>query len=252
MKKKHIVPIICMIGLMSFAVLGSSPEFVHKLLESVQNNLITRAFLSEKSAAARKSHAEISEGVERAELRSKTPEQNSEIPEYILYEQIFRLVVKFKKKAEERAAAGEATAGLQDYFQKEAKLNDVETGFLQDTAAMYVEEISIIDAQARVVIGNIRAGFSNEQSLSDKKIIEPPAELKELQKKREELALRYRDYLRDSFGPDRFRNFQNFVDQNMRQAIKVQFVDDSNLEPTVYKITPATRRPINSKGGLEK
>ena len=251
MKKKLIVPILSLIGLMSFVVLGSSPDLVGIILESAQNNPITRIF-STDTQVIQKSNLEPLKNAHQPEIRTKMPEEKSEIPEYVLYEQTFRLVVKFKKKAEEREATGEVAGGLQDYFQKEAKLNDEQTELLQETAARFVEEVSVIDAQARVVIENIRANFSQTQQLNDKKNIEPPAELKELQKKREELALRYRDNLRDSFGADQFQNFQNFVEQNMRQVITAKFVDGSELEPTVDKITPSTRRPINFRGGLEK
>lgn len=252
MRKKSILAIVALIGLSSFVVLGNSPELVGKILDSVQDNPITRMFSSEVQSESRKSHIEFSEKVQRPEVLQKiTSEQKEEVPEYILYEQTFRLVVKFKKKAEERQAIGEVSAPLRDYFQKEAKLNDEQTGLLQETAARFLEEVSVIDTQARVEIENIRANFSQTPQLRDK-IIEPSAKLKELQKKREELALRYRDYLRDSLGSEQFQSFQNFVEQNMSQAITATFVDGSKLEPTVNKITPLMRRELKFRGGLEK
>jgi hypothetical protein len=252
MRKKSILAIIALIGLSSFVVLGSSPGLVGKILESVQDNPITRAFSSESQTDLPKTNVEPSVEVQKSTVPNVASEQKNEVPEYILYEQTFRLVIKFKKKTEELSAKGETNVTLRDYFQKEAKLNDEQTQVLQETAARYMEELSIIDTQARTIIETIRANFAQTQQLPDKKIIEPPAELKELQNKREALALRYRDHLRDSFGPEQFQNFQNFVEQNMRKAIKAKFVDGSKLEPTVNKITPSTRRPLSFEGGLEK
>jgi hypothetical protein len=65
-----------------------------------------------------------------------------------------------------------------------------------------------------------------------------------LQKKREELALRYRDHLRDLFGTEEFQRFENFTQQKMSSVINVMPVESLRLtddDPTPVS-TPTERR----------
>jgi hypothetical protein len=175
----------------------------------------------------------------------KPQAQKIEAPEQVLYDQLFRLVVKFKKKAEEQIARRDQVTPLRDYFQKEAQLGDEQTRVLQDVATKYVEEVSIIDAHAKVIIENIRTRVPRNQPLMDKTILQPPAELKELQQKREELALRYRDHLRDLLGPEQFQNFEKFVQEKMTSIITVSPVESLRpAEETNSPFQPRTERRI--------
>jgi len=169
--------------------------------------------------------------------------QNAEVPEYVLYEQTFRLIVTFRKKAEEQKAMSEEVTPLADYFQNEAKLNDEQTSQLQDIASKFVEELAVIDAQAKVIIENIRARIPKGQPTIDKKLLEPPDELKALQKKREELALNYRDRLRDLFGEEQFQKFGNFMQQKMASSIKAIPVSSDSLR-SADEFNPQTDRRI--------
>lgn len=179
-------------------------------------------------------------------------DQKAEVPEYILYDQMFRLIAKFKKKAEEQEGKGEQALWFRDYFQKEANLSDGQTVILQDSALKFVAEVEVVDMQARVIIENIRAKIPRGQPITDKKVLEPPVELKALQKKREELALHYRDQLREQLGSEQFQNIDNYVHQELTRSISGVQVDGSKLTPTVDEITPATRYPISPNGGIRK
>ena len=53
MKKKVILGVFALICLSSFVVLGSSPEFIGKILETMQNNPITRVFSSSNQPVKR-------------------------------------------------------------------------------------------------------------------------------------------------------------------------------------------------------
>jgi hypothetical protein len=52
-----------------------------------------------------------------------------------------------------------------------------------------------------------------------------------LQKKREELALRYRDHLRDLFGTEEFQRFENFTQQKMSSVITAVPISSDSLHP---------------------
>jgi hypothetical protein len=244
MNKKRVVILFSVVAFVSVALaFEGKTQLTRKTLGLVKSKK------SESTSSTKQITAPSPPPRQKRELMPAS--QKAEVPEYILYDQMFRLIVKFKKKAEEQKAKGEPVTPLRDYFQKEAKLNDEQTRILQETAERFVAEVELIDAEARVIIENIRASVPRGQPSIDKKLLEPPAELKQLQKKREELALRYRDQLRDSFGAEQFGQFQNFVEQNMKQVITGVYIDGSKLVPTTDEITPSLRYPLN-EGGLKK
>ena len=72
MRKKTILAIIALIGLSSFVVLGSSPELVDKLLESLQDNPIIRVFSSDVQTKSRKSSIEFAEKAQKSEIIQKS------------------------------------------------------------------------------------------------------------------------------------------------------------------------------------
>ena len=189
-------------------------------------------------------NAPLSKSAETTAQDRKNLPQGIKAPEHVLYDQMFRLIVKFKKKAEEQQAKGEQVTPLRDYFQKEAQLDDGQTRVLQDVATRYVEEVSIIDAQAKVIIEDIRARIPKGQPLTDKTILQPPAELKELQQRREELALSYRDHLRESLGPDQFQRFEKFVRQKMTSVITVAPAESLRPADEATPFQPRTERRV--------
>ena len=251
MRKKILLPILTFIGLGSFVVLGSSPALVARFLESTLNSPIAKIFLSKDKNESEKTISRNNGKIQNADaspngtLIRANGTSATEVPEYILYDQMFRLIVRFKKLAEEQEAKGQQATPLHGYFEREAKLNDEQTRILQETAVGYVGEIELVDAQARVIIETIRSTIPRGQPLADKRVLEPPAELKELQKKREDLALRYRDHLRDLFGPEQFQNFQNFIQQNMKQSITAMPVDTIKPENAIDESKPFTRQRLN-------
>lgn len=250
MNRKNVVVIFCIAASVTIGLaFEGKTHFAMKTLGLSQ--------ASETDSSARQTEVKPAAAVPPAQTVRQRKELNpvaqaAEVPEYILYDQMFRLIVKFRKKAEEQEGKGEQALWFRDYFQKEANLSDGQTVILQDSALKFVAEVEVVDMQARVIVENIRAKIPKGQPITDKKVLEPPVELKALQKKREELALHYRDQLREQLGGEQFQNIENYVHQELTRSISGVRVDGSTLAPTVDKITPANRYPVVPNGGIRK
>lgn len=185
MKKKNIITIILVLSVfVTVVVLGS------------QSQLTRRLFNFEPEVKA---------------------ETVSQIPSHILYDQLFRLAVNFRRKAEEQRLKGESVSSLKDYFKDEAKLSDSQNQILEQTAIEYIQEVEPIDNQARQIIGQIRAQFQDGWVNEGQQVPPPPTELATLQEQRNALALSYREKLQDSLGKENFESFDNFVQKNFAQ-----------------------------------
>jgi hypothetical protein len=223
MNKKQILMTLCVVALTTSVLAFDKPTQIAKRIFGFVSQAQTTQNQNANTSENKSTKVRIA--------RDEQSQKEMEVPENVLYDQMFRLIVEFKKKAEEQAAKGEQITPLRDYFQREAQLSDEQTRILQDVAKKFVDEVSLIDAQAKVIIENIRARVPRGQPITDKKILEPPAELRELQKKREELALRYRDHLRDLFGTEEFQRFENFTQQKMSSVITAVPISSDSLHP---------------------
>ncbi len=141
----------------------------------------------------------------------------SQIPSHILYDQLFRLVINFRKKAEEQRLTGESVTSLKDYFKDEAKLTDSQNQKLEQLAIEYLQEVEPIDRQARQIIDQLRRQFQDGWVNEGQQVPPPPIELAALQEQRNALAVSYQEKLQELFGKDDFESFDNFVRQNFAQ-----------------------------------
>jgi hypothetical protein len=233
MRKKTFLGILALIVLSSFVVFGGSPGLVGKILETVQNNSITRVFSTSADNEFEKSNVKSTEQVQnlkvfpqKAYVRTEeTPTR--EIPDYTLYDQLFRIVFSFSKKAESQELSSEKIIGLTNYFKNRANLTDEENQILQNIALEFIPQVAPIDAQARAIIEDARQKsatgiVSREQS--------PPAELVNLQEQRNVLVLYYRDRLSASFGADRFAKFDEFIMGDFASRFRVVPLSSVNFD----------------------
>ena len=203
MKTKIIAPLLAFIGLGSLVVLGSSPDLVGNLLESA------KVFFSntETKTQPKQPRQIIAKPLTQEQ---STLNQSKEIPDYILYEQVFSLVITFNDRAKSQEAKGEAVTQFSSYFKDEAKLTAQEDEFLTQTANNFKQDVQIVDAQAEIVIEQLRQQYPIG-SLPEGQLIKPSPELLQLQEQRNKLALHYRDQLRVLLGDDKFNEFDRFV-----------------------------------------
>lgn len=151
-------------------------------------------------------------------LESTVSGQNtSQIPSSILYDQLFRLVVKFQAKAEIQKLTGENVTSLKDYFKDSAKLSDSQNQSLLQTASEYTQAVEPIDAQAREIISQFRKQFQDGWINEGQQAPSPPTELETLQEQRNSLALTYRDNLKNLLGEKAFEEFDEFIQDGFAQ-----------------------------------
>lgn len=216
MRTKIIMPIIAFIGLSCFVVLGSSPDLVGNFLESVSSSPVAEIFLTKTQTESQISTLPSGEKTQVSQVSSREisgiPNEVSigELPEYMLYEQVFRLIIIFNDLAKSQEAKGEAVTQFRSYFKDEAKLDAQDDDFLTQTANNFNREIQIIDAQAEVVIEQLRQQYP-VGSMPEGQLIQPSPELLKLQEQRNNLALHYRDQIRVLFGDDKFNEFETLV-----------------------------------------
>ncbi len=135
----------------------------------------------------------------------------SQIPPQILYDQMFRLIVAFNRKAEIQRLKGETITSLPSYFKEEAHLSDQENEILQQVALEFLQEVKPIDDQATILITQIRESFPDGVIPEGQQVPPPPPELANLQDERNSAAIKYRDRLNELLGNARFADFDRFV-----------------------------------------
>jgi hypothetical protein len=140
-----------------------------------------------------------------------------QIPDYVLYDKLFRMVNSLKKKAQLPETAVEKAVALNDYFKQRANLTDEENQILQNTALEFMREVAPVDNRAGAVITEARQNRLNKAAGEQT----PPAELVNLQEQRNALALRYRDRLKEALAADAFTRFDEFVQDDFASGFQV-------------------------------
>jgi hypothetical protein len=130
MRKRIFTAIFALIGLSSIAVLGSSPDFISNLLDSVQNNPITRAFSTETQKDSEKpipSNGDKAQGSDDSirQISLKSDETSPpEVPETVLWPVIFSLPERLDSEAEKARLAGEDDSLWSNYFVRHERRSD--------------------------------------------------------------------------------------------------------------------------------
>lgn len=213
MLRKTIISTFVLIGLGGLGVLADTTFADRTLLSFLklgQQFEITNSGLEiEQQSDASNSSRKIS--ILPTEGNLSTVETSShEIPEHILYGQVFDLVVKFKKLVDEQRLTGEDISAFEKYFEKEMSLTEAQGEDLDKISAEYVQAVSLVDAQAEIEIEQLR---QQHQAIADidGQLIKPSSELLDLQEQRYKLAIQYRDRLRLFLGVEKFTHVDQFL-----------------------------------------
>lgn len=266
MTKKYIVPIITIIGLASFVVLGNSPALVHNILETLQNNSITNVFLSGTQTGFQKSTGDSAEKTynpnafpEEIQLSSKENVM-PKVPETVLWRVIFSIPEKLEKAAEKARTEGQDDSLWINYFVRQAGLSNENNQILKETASVYSGEIVSINERAKQIIEEIRANNPKPDGENGKSVsrFKPPTELTEFQKQKDKAALRYRDNFKAAIGEEAFSVFEKWVLEEFSKNFTVTDDKSPALEDTTRQLpqnngfTPlneAPKREIIINGG---
>lgn len=152
----------------------------------------------------------------------------SNVPTYVLYDQLFRLIISFRRKAIKQRINGEPVTSLTEYFKAEAQLTEEQNQKLTDLANQYFEEIEPIDTQASELISQIRESFPDGEIPEGQQVPPPPPELSGLQDQRNALALNYREKLNDAFGKAAFESFDSFMHKKFAQSFQAIGTNPNN------------------------
>ncbi|MFN0139438.1 MAG: hypothetical protein ACKVQW_05045 [Pyrinomonadaceae bacterium] len=135
----------------------------------------------------------------------------STVPDYVLYDSLFRMDLSFRRKALEQQLTGQPVTSLQHYFKNSANLTDEENEVLRLTAIEFLEEIEPIDTRARQLTAEIREQYLYGEVPAGGEVAPPPAELGDLQDRRNEIVLQKREKLSELLGKDAFEKLDKFM-----------------------------------------
>jgi len=145
------------------------------------------------------------------------PSESFQVPDHVVYDHLFRLVVSFKKQSESSNKSPEKAAFFKNYFETFAKLTDAEDQTLYSIAKEYLQETVWMDAQAKQIIVQTRKMYPNGVVPKDQP---PPPALGDLQETRNGLAVQYYERLRDALGEGGFAKLDEFIRKDIAPSIQ--------------------------------
>ncbi len=146
--------------------------------------------------------------------------ESDEIPEHVVYGQIFRHLKELHEKADDEERQGRDGAHLRKLYKEMAKLDDRQAALLDEVAAEANGEIEKLNKRAMKIIGELRAKHPEGKLAPGEQPPAPPAELAELSAKRRNRIDEARERLRSAFGEEEFKRFNEFVRQRVKPGIR--------------------------------
>ncbi len=146
--------------------------------------------------------------------------ESQDIPQYVVYSQVFRHIKELHRKADEEERQGRDGAHFRKLYKQMAKLDDLETSQLDQIAKETNDEIEKLNTRANQIIKQLRAQHPDGKLAQGELPPTPPAELGELSAKRRDVILQGRERLRAVFGEDEFQRFDKFVQEHLKPAIR--------------------------------
>lgn len=154
---------------------------------------------------------------------------NPAVPDYVVYNFLFRKVVRLREKT--RALQAQGRIGQKPYFplQREAGLSEGQANALEAIAFACWQQVTRQNEKAQAIINAFQSRFP-EGRIPQGGAPPPPPELKALWEERNAMILRARDQLRVAFGEEAFGRFDNYA----------KFHHGTNT-------SPVTINPVNPK-----
>ncbi|MGI8669591.1 MAG: hypothetical protein ACR2J3_07025 [Aridibacter sp.] len=156
--------------------------------------------------------------VNMSSAEANPEEQN--IPEHIIYSQIFRHIQELNRKADDEESKGKDGSRFRKLYKQMAKLDDKESKALDKITKKTNLEIEKLDKKARKIIEKLRAETPDGKLEFGQLPPAPPAELLELSNQRKQLIMQAITELRTDFGEDGFAKFKDFVEKKVKPGIR--------------------------------
>lgn len=170
-------------------------------------------------------------------LESATSQSTTDqkLPEAHLYLHLFKHAASLEKRTEQAQQAGK-NIDFTRWYEQQAGLSPLQNETFRSIASTCLDEVARVDDQAEEIIRRVRAQYPPGQT---NQIPPIPAELLELQKKRDTTILRYRDELMIQLGDEASIGFKKFVEAKIEPNIQVLTPDRSQeLSPPPSKEVP--------------
>jgi hypothetical protein len=169
---------------------------------------------------------------------------DKKLPEAHLYLHLFKHMTSLERRTELARQTGQ-NIDFTHWYQQQAGLTTLQNEAFKSVAFACLAEVERLDDQADEIIRQVHAQYPPGKTNRAPAV---PAELLELQKKRDATILRYRDDLQARLGDDAFVRFKKFVEAKIQPNIKVLTPGQSQeLFPPPNNVAPASidlKKPI--------
>jgi hypothetical protein len=146
--------------------------------------------------------------------------QSQDVPQYVIYSQVFRHIKELNRKADEEESQGRNGENFRKLYKQMANLDEVQASQLDQIAKETTDEIEKLNVRAKQIIAEIRAKHPDGKLAQGELPPTPPAELGELSAKRRDVILQARERIRSVFGDNEFQKFDRFLQEHMKPAIR--------------------------------
>ncbi|HEV2798921.1 MAG TPA: hypothetical protein VGW12_00395 [Pyrinomonadaceae bacterium] len=217
MNRKQMIIALCVVTIATSALAIGRKSIAEATVSAVIPQPATKREPA-STISARQPSADLTAQQANADQKAQAP--SGQVPQYIVYRQLFRHVVILKKKAEEEERNGRDGGLLRSLYKRNAKLNDAEARTLEQIAEESDRQVSEFDERAKKIIAEARAQHPGGELNPGETLPPPPAELRDLQEQRNTAVLQARDRLRTIFGEEAFERFDKFVQRDVAPKIK--------------------------------
>lgn len=229
MQKKSILAVTALVGLSGIAVLGSEVGLISRIVESIKESPIMQASVSQRTTGIGNTTLNDTESNVESGLNASTPTPSSDIdtsaiqtsptsesngleietPEHILWGVILRQSEKYEKLAEAARQSGKSDASWTDGFVRKTKLSPENAEIFKQKAIEYANEmLPVTERREEIGLHYKKARESGKRIPNDLALRK---ELSELQEKKKELALKFRDEFRKAIDEEAFKAFEEWL-----------------------------------------
>ena len=139
-----------------------------------------------------------------------SPSQQSVVPDHVVYNSLFRKVVRLREKTNEVQKHNRMDGSKYFPMQREAKLSESQAVALEAIAFACRQQVTEVDKKANAIIQAFQSRFHGGR-VPPGGSPPPPPELRALWDERTAIILRARDNVRAALGEEEFVRFDNYA-----------------------------------------
>ncbi len=155
-----------------------------------------------------------------------------------IYYILFHHLEVIKAKAEKAALKGKTPIDNHALYKSQAKLDDVQTQFLFQTAESCMLEIKPINDEITAVVKKSRDKYPNGELKEGDNVPPPSEELPALWRQIDETVLKYKDILQNTFGEEKFAEFNKFATDKIAPNIERNIFKQEASKMSDNKLVP--------------